>query len=86
MGCALQLIVKIRWRAMVASIGALLIILTLAMDPLAQQLVSYELQTAPGPGATIGSARIYGSLAQSGTTHVSGTYSGMDFDLRELLY
>lgn len=56
---SLRLLWSIRWHAVVASVGALLMVLVLAMDPLAQQLVSYELTNSTNLTATIGTARTW---------------------------
>ena len=42
---------RIRWHAAIASIGGLLTLLALIMDPFAQQIISYSTELAPAPAA-----------------------------------
>ncbi|EME78728.1 uncharacterized protein MYCFIDRAFT_22229, partial [Pseudocercospora fijiensis CIRAD86] len=59
-GAAL-LLVRIRWRAIAASLGAILTILALAVDPFAQQVLSYVQHNSVSPSeqASLFTARSY---------------------------
>ncbi|KXT07967.1 hypothetical protein AC579_8598 [Pseudocercospora musae] len=59
-GAAL-LLVRIRWRAVAASLGAILTILALAVDPFAQQVLSYVQHNSVSPSgqASLFTARSY---------------------------
>ena len=62
---AICLIWRLKWRASVASIGAILVLLALAMNPMAQQILYTEdiTKIISGVRAMIGAAEVYSSGA-----------------------
>ena len=73
---ALELLVKIRWKAAAASIGCLLTLTSLAMEPFAQQVLSYRVKSIPK----------YSSSATMHTTRVYIPGLGVEMDTMKLLY
>jgi hypothetical protein len=63
---ALELIWRLNFRSKLATWGSFITILTLAMGPFAQQLVSYPIRLQFAPQATFYSARIYDSGTSRG--------------------
>ena len=59
---ALRLLWRVRVRALVASVGAIIVILSLASDPFTQQILTYRSRTAPSLNETayIGAATVFG--------------------------
>ncbi|KXS98316.1 hypothetical protein AC578_6840 [Pseudocercospora eumusae] len=66
-GAAL-LLARIRWRAIVASVGAILTILALAVDPFAQQVLSYVQHNSVSPS---GQASLFTARSYDYNTHDS---------------
>ena len=58
---ALDLLYRIRWRALAGSTGAIIIVLAVAMDPFAQQVIQFDsrLVTARNETSVISAARSY---------------------------
>lgn len=65
---ALELIWRVNFKSTLATWGSVITILTLAMGPFAQQLVSYPTRLQFSPDATFYSSQIYDSGTQRGAT------------------
>lgn len=78
---AIQLLWHTRGSALLASVGALIILLSLAMDPFAQQILAFPPRVVPAPNisATVPIANHYGNLANS-------TPIDIDFGMQRAVY